>query len=169
MTRRSVIAAARRSAVMPRGGAFARLEVHDLAAPVIRALLRDADLAPDRVDELILSNALGGGGNPARVAALAAGLPLRVAGLSIDRQCCGGLDAIVQGDALIRAGLADIVIAGGAESYSRRPLRLRTDPDGGEARAYDRPPLPLARPRPRDGSGRRGADPAHGDLARGSG
>ena len=141
MTRRSVIAAARRSAVMPRGGAFARLEVHDLAAPVIRALLRDADLAPDRVDELILSNALGGGGNPARVAALAAGLPLRVAGLSIDRQCCGGLDAIVQGDALIRAGLADIVIAGGAESYSRRPLRLRTDPDGGEARAYDRPPF----------------------------
>lgn len=139
--RRSHIVAARRSAVLPRGGGFKSQELHELAAPVIRAALNDAGIEPERVGELILGNALGAGGNPARIAALAAGLPERVAGLTIDRQCCGGLDAILLGDAMIRAGLHDIVIAGGVESYSRRPLRLRTDPDGGAAQPYDQPPF----------------------------
>ena len=91
----SWIIAARRTAVAPAGGAFRRLSLHDLAAPVIRACLADAGLDPQDVDEVILANALGAGGNPARLAALAAGLPERVAGLSIDRQCAGGLDAAV--------------------------------------------------------------------------
>lgn len=138
---RAFIIAARRSAVMPAGGAFARLLPHDLAAPVMLACLRDAAIAPDQVDEVILANALGAGGNPARVAALAAGLPERVAGLSIDRQCAGGLDAVILAGALVNAGAAHVVLAGGAESYSRRPLRLRTDPDGGPPVAYDAPPF----------------------------
>lgn len=133
------IVAARRTAVAPSGGAFRRLSVQDLAAPVIRACLADAGLAVEDVDEVILANALGAGGNPARLAALAAGLPLRVAGLSIDRQCAGGLDAILLARALVQSGAARIVVAGGAESHSRRPLRLATDPDGGPAVAYDRP------------------------------
>ena len=133
------IIAARRTAVAPVNGAFRRLLVHDLAAPVIRACLADAGLDPQAVDEVILSNALGGGGNPARVAALAAGLPDRVAGLSIDRQCVGGLDAILLARALVESGAARIVVAGGAESYSRRPIRMATDPDGGPAVPYDRP------------------------------
>ncbi len=137
----ALIAAARRSAVVPRGGAFRGLEIHQLAAPVILDLLRDAGLAPGDVDELVLANALGAGGNPARVTALAAGLPQRVAGLSIDRQCCGGMDAVLLAEALIRAGRAQVVIAGGAESYSRRPLRLRTDPRGGPPAPYDQPPF----------------------------
>ena len=101
---------------MPRGGGFRRLLIHELAAPVIKALLGDAGLPPESVDEVILANALGGGGNPARLAALAAGLPERVAGLSIDRQCCGGMDAVLIADALIRAGGPEVVVAGGAES-----------------------------------------------------
>lgn len=133
------IVAARRTAVAPSGGALRRLAVHQLAAPVLQACLADAGLQPEDVDEVILANALGAGGNPARLAALAAGLPDRVAGLSIDRQCAGGLDAILLAKALVESGAARIVIAGGAESYSRRPLRLATDPDGGPARAYDRP------------------------------
>ena len=133
------IIAARRTAVAPVNGAFRRMLVHDLAAPVIRACLADAGLGVQDVDEVILSNALGGGGNPARLAALATGLPERVAGLSIDRQCVGGLDAILLARALVQSGAARIVIAGGAESYSRRPLRLATDPDGGPAMPYDRP------------------------------
>ena len=137
----SWIVAARRTAVVPSGGAFRRLAVHDLAAPVIRACLADAGLGPQDVDEVILSNALGGGGNPARLAALAAGLPERVAGLSIDRQCAGGLDAILIARALVDSGAARVVVAGGAESHSRRPLRMATDPDGGPAVAYDRPPF----------------------------
>ncbi len=133
--------AARRSAVIPRGGAFARLSIEDLAAPILRACLVDAAIAPDQVDEAILSNALGAGGNPARRVALAAGLPETVAGLTIDRQCAGGLDAILLAKALVESGAADVVLAGGVESYSRRPLRLRTDPDGGPPTPYDQAPF----------------------------
>jgi len=133
----SVIAAARRTAVAPAGGAFAALSFHALAAPVIRACLADAGFDAAQVDEVIVGNALGAGGNPARLCALAAGLPERIAGLSIDRQCVSGLDAILLADALITAGRADIVIAGGAESTSRRPLRMRTFADGRAPRSYD--------------------------------
>ncbi|SLN63045.1 Putative acetyl-CoA C-acetyltransferase YhfS [Aquimixticola soesokkakensis] len=135
------ITGAARTPVVPRGGALARLELPDLGAPVVRAALAQAGLDAGQVGEVILSNALGGGGNPARLVALAAGLPERVAGLSIDRQCAGGLDALVLGAALIRAGQAEVVVAGGVESYSRRPLRLRTDPDGGAPVAFERPPF----------------------------
>ncbi|HBS50853.1 MAG TPA: acetyl-CoA C-acyltransferase [Rhodobacteraceae bacterium] len=135
-----VIVAARRTIVAPRGGALAELEIHELAAPVLRACLDDAGLAPDEVDEVILSNALGAGGNPARLAALAAGLPERVAGLSIDRQCVGGLDAVLLAHALVASGQARAVLAGGAESYSRRPIRMRV-PGHGPPDVYDRPPF----------------------------
>ena len=132
--------AARRTAVVPRGGAFARLSIEDLAAPVVLACLADAGISLAQVDEVILSNALGAGGNPARRVALAAGLG-HVAGLSIDRQCAGGLDAILLARALVDSGAADVVLAGGVESYSRRPMRLRTDPDGGPPLAYDQAPF----------------------------
>lgn len=137
----SCLVAAFRTAVVPRGGAFSTLEIPDLGAPVIRQCLSQAGVAATEVDELIVGNALGAGGNPARLAALAAGLPETVAGLSLDRQCCSGLDALVLADAMIRAGLAEVVIAGGIESYSRRPLRLRTFVDGSPALPYDRPPF----------------------------
>ena len=129
----AVILAAKRSAVVPRGGAFTLLSLQELAAPVIAALLAAAGVAAGRVDELICANALGAGGNPARICALAAGLPERVAGLSIDRQCAGGLDAVVLARALVDSGAAEVVVAGGGESYSQRPLRLRV----GETVAYD--------------------------------
>ncbi len=133
--------AARRTAVVPRNGAFARLSVEDLAAPVLTACLADAGLGPGQVDEVILSNALGAGGNPARRVALAAGLPETVAGLTTDRQCAGGLDAILLAKALVDSGAAEIVLAGGVESYSRRPLRLRTDPEGGPPVPYEQAPF----------------------------
>ena len=132
--------AARRTAVVPRGGAFARLTLEDLAVPVVRAVLADGGLASGQVDELILSNALGAGGNPARRVALAAGLG-HVAGLTTDRQCAGGLDAVLLGRALVDSGAADVVLAGGVESYSRRPIRLATDPDGGPPVPYDEAPF----------------------------
>jgi acetyl-CoA C-acetyltransferase len=135
------VIAARRTAVCPRGGAFARLSIEALAAPLITAVLADAGMTGADVDEVILGNALGAGGNPARRVALAAGLPERVAGLTIDRQCAGGLDAVRIAAAMIAAGQAEVVIAGGVESYSRRPLRAATDPDGGPAQPYDQAPF----------------------------
>lgn len=131
------IIAACRSPVAPRGGTLAHLSLHDLAAPILRAALVQAGLTPDDVDEVIVSNALGAGGNPARIIALAAGLPERIAGLSIDRQCAGGLDALVLARQMILSGAADVVVAGGAESYSRRPLRMQTFADGRDPVAYD--------------------------------
>lgn len=134
---RGHVIAARRSAVAPRGGAFRDLPVEALATPVIAALLSDAGLMPDQVDEVILSNAIGTGGNPARRVALAAGLPDRVAGLTVDRQCAGGLDALLLAGALVASGMARVVIAGGAESYSQRPERRMP----GAARPYEQAPF----------------------------
>lgn len=135
------VIAARRTAVVPRDGAFRALTLEAMAAPVIATLLADVGLEGSAVDEVIVSNALGAGGNPARRVALAAGLPERVAGLTIDRQCAGGLDAILLARALVESGAARVVVAGGVESYSRRPLRLATDPAGGPPRPYDQPPF----------------------------
>lgn len=120
--RRAFLIAARRTAVVPQGGGFKGVSVDALGAAVLQALLDDAALAAEAVDEVIVSNALGEGGNPARRVALLAGLPDRVAGLSIDRQCAGGLDALVLARALVAAG-ADVVVAGGVESASQRPER----------------------------------------------
>lgn len=138
---RTLIAAACRSAVVPRGGAFAALELPALAAPVIAALLRQAGLRAEAVDEVIVSNAIGPGGNPARSVALAAGLPERIAGLTLDRQCAGGMDAVLLARQMILAGDAEAVIAGGVESFSRQPLRLRTFADGRAPEAYAQAPF----------------------------
>lgn len=117
------VIAAKRTAVVPRGGAFRALRLEDLGAPVVGVLLAAAGIAAGEVDELVLANAIGPGGNPARRVALAAGLPDRVAGLTLDRQCAGGLDALLVAAGMIAAGQAEVVVAGGVESYSQAPER----------------------------------------------
>ena len=135
------IIAARRTAVAPRGGAFRRLRIEDLVAPMVQAVLADAGISPGDVDELVCSNALGAGGNPGRRVALAAGLPERVAGLTLDRQCAGGLDAIALAGALVVSGQARVVVAGGVESHSLRPLRAMPDLEGGPPVPYEQAPF----------------------------
>lgn len=137
---RAVIASARRTAVAPRRGAFNAVEAHDLAAAVLRACLTDAGVVEGDVDHVILGNALSGGGNVARLAALAAGLPDGVPALTLDTQCCSGLDAIILATRLVEAGAAEIVLAGGVESWSRAPLRARRPKAPDEQPAfYERP------------------------------
>jgi len=137
-----MIVAARRTAVMPRHGAFAAVEPTTLAAAVIEALLEDTGVTPTDVDDVILGNALYGGGNPARVSALLAGLPDTCPAMSLDTQCCSGLDALLQGAAAITRGDADVVIAGGVESFSRSPLRAHRPKEANAAPLpYDRPPF----------------------------
>jgi acetyl-CoA C-acetyltransferase len=126
----AVIIAAKRSAIAVRGGAFAGLEIEQIAAPVIGALLQGF---AHKVDEVICANALGSGGNVARIIALQAGLG-HAAGLTIDRQCTGGLDAILLARALVDSGAARVVVAGGAESYSRAPQRMRDGVEYTQAR-----------------------------------
>jgi acetyl-CoA C-acetyltransferase len=106
------------------GGLHARRSIAALAAPVLEAVLADGRVDPAQIDEVILGNAVGGGGNPARLIALAAGLPEATPAMTIDRQCASGLDAIVTGARMIESGAADAVIAGGAESPSTAPWRI---------------------------------------------
>ncbi|KZL20590.1 putative acetyl-CoA acyltransferase [Pseudovibrio axinellae] len=134
------LVAARRTSVEPRGGVHADRGVHELWAPVATAVLADAGLSLSDVDEVVLGNGLYGGGNPARVAALECGLPLSVTALTLDTQCCSGLDSLVNAAASVGSGQAEVVLCGGLESYSKRPLRAHKGQDG-QADFYLRPPF----------------------------
>lgn len=136
----ALIAAWARSAVVPRGGAFNALHAHEIAEPVLQALLQRAGLPASAVDAVVLGNALGAGGNPARMLALHAGLPQRCAALTVDTQCCAGLDAVAMGAALIASGQAHVVVAGGAEAWSRSPMRMH------RPMRADEQPIPFERP-----------------------
>ncbi|MCY0387015.1 acetyl-CoA C-acyltransferase [Robbsia sp. Bb-Pol-6] len=129
-----------RSAIAPVGGALAGCVPHELGAPVVRALLARCGVRADQVDALVAGNALGAGGNPARMVALAAGLPDGCAALSVDTQCCAGLDAVGMAAGLLATGGASVVVAGGVEAWSRAPLRLHRPLRPDDA------PLPYARP-----------------------
>ena len=100
------------------------LQVHQLVAPLIVELLQRQQLPAVAIDEVVLGNAAGPGGNPARVAALEAGLPVSVPAVTVDRQCGSGLEAIHYAARLIQSGAAEVVLAGGAESASTAPLRV---------------------------------------------
>lgn len=140
--KKAYIIAAQRTAVVPRGGMFRMLEVADLVAPLIIGILKQCEIAPADIDNLFLGNALYGGGNPARVASLMAGLPEATPSMTIDIQCCSGMDAIGLAVQQIQAGKAEIILAGGAESFSRSPIRQKRPMDkNGTAVSYDRPPF----------------------------
>ncbi|HIZ97709.1 MAG TPA: 3-oxoadipyl-CoA thiolase [Candidatus Janibacter merdipullorum] len=126
MTRPAYLVDGVRTPVGRYGGALSSVRPDDLAAHVIRELLaRHADLDPALVDDVVLGNANQAGEdnrNIARMAALLADLPVGVPGTTINRLCGSGLDAVGYAARAIRAGDADLVVAGGAESMSRAPF-----------------------------------------------
>ncbi|MCC3268365.1 acetyl-CoA C-acyltransferase [Arthrobacter gengyunqii] len=106
------------------GGALSSVRPDDLAALTLQELVAREGLDPAVVDEVILGNANGAGEenrNVARLAALLAGFPSDVPGITVNRLCASGLSAIIMASHMIKAGAADIVIAGGTESMSRAP------------------------------------------------
>lgn len=117
------IVAARRTALGRVGGLHKSRRVEELAAPVVLAVMRDVGLKAERVDEVIVGNCAAGG-NPARLIALAAGLPETVPASTLDQQCGSGLEAILSGIRRVAAGDADVIVAGGAESLSTAPWRI---------------------------------------------
>lgn len=133
--------AAKRSAVVPRGGAFASLRPHELAAPIVQTLLQEAGLDTVQIDHIVLGNGLSGGGNVARMVGLAAGLPESVPALTLDSQCCGGMDAVQMAMHMIGAGATQLVLAGGMESYSTSPRRIARGLNGAPDQEYQRPPF----------------------------
>ncbi|RZS65944.1 acetyl-CoA C-acetyltransferase [Agromyces ramosus] len=123
MSTGAVIVAGRRSAIATAGRAFAGATVDALAAPVLAEVARAVAPAGIPVDDVVLGNCMGPGGDVARVSALRAGLGTHVPGVTVDRQCGSGLDAVMQAASRVRAGDARLVLAGGAESASTAPHR----------------------------------------------
>ncbi|MGG6380978.1 thiolase family protein [Paenarthrobacter sp. NEAU-H11] len=128
--RQPVIIAALRTPVSRTNGALRKLRAHELLAPVLRGLLAGAGVEPGAVADVVIGNAVGGGGNVARLALLEAGMPVSVPGISVDRQCGSGLDAIVLASRLVAAGGGPLFLAGGVESTSTAPLRAYRNDDG---------------------------------------
>ncbi|MHC6221077.1 thiolase family protein [Arthrobacter sp. MMS24-S77] len=138
-SRQPVIIAALRTPVCRSNGQLKSLRAEDLLAPVLRSLLASTGVSASDVSDVVIGNAVGGGGNLARFAALQAGLPVEVPGLTVDRQCGSGLDAIALASRLVAAGGNGVYLAGGVESISTAPLRARRNPDpDGEPDFYTR-------------------------------
>ncbi|WP_411563816.1 acetyl-CoA C-acetyltransferase [Pseudomonas shirazensis] len=118
-----VIVAATRTAIGSFQGALASVPAVDLGAAVIKRLLEQTGLDPAQVDEVILGQVLtaGAGQNPARQAAVKAGLPFSVPALTLNKVCGSGLKALHLATQAIRCGDADVVIAGGQENMSLAP------------------------------------------------
>jgi len=116
----AVILAARRTAIGSFGGALADVPATQLGATVLRALLDSSGIAPDTLDEVILGQVLaaGCGQNPARQAAIAAGIPDAIPAYTINKVCGSGLKAVQLAAQAIRAGDADLILAGGQENMS---------------------------------------------------
>ncbi|MCR6483668.1 thiolase family protein [Amycolatopsis sp. OK19-0408] len=109
------------------GGALAGVRPDDLAGLVVRQVLARAGVPGDAVDEVVLGAANQAGEdnrNVARMAALLAGLPDEVPGYTVNRLCASGLTAVANAAQAIRAGEADVVVAGGVESMTRAPWVL---------------------------------------------
>lgn len=138
-----VIIDAIRSPIGALGGVLASIRPDDMAALVIKSILQRNKFDPALVEEVFFGCANQAGEdnrNVARMAALLSGLPLEVSGVTVNRLCASGLNAINQAARAIKAGEGDIYIAGGVESMSRAPYSLPKAESGysfGNLTAYD--------------------------------
>ncbi|UYP20362.1 acetyl-CoA C-acetyltransferase [Rhodococcus sp. Z13] len=122
----SVIVAGARTPMGRLQGSLKDFSGSDLGGIAIKGALERAGVAPEQVDYVIMGQVLtaGAGQIPARQAAVAAGIPMDVPALTINKVCLSGINAIAMADQLIRAGEFDIVVAGGQESMSQAPHLL---------------------------------------------
>ncbi|WGH84664.1 acetyl-CoA C-acetyltransferase [Auritidibacter ignavus] len=107
-------------------GSLSSIPAHQLGAVAIRGALEKGGVDPTSVDYVIMGQVIqaGAGQNPARGAAIAAGIPPSVPSITINKVCLSGLNAVATADQLIRAGEAEVVVAGGMESMSLAPHLL---------------------------------------------
>lgn len=124
MERDAVIVSAVRTAIARQGGALATVPAHVFGAEVIKEAIKRTGIDTQSIDDVILGNVLSGGGNIARLTALQTELSMELPGLTIDRQCGSGINAIHLAAQAIRAGDGDIYVAGGTESMSRAPYLM---------------------------------------------
>jgi acetyl-CoA C-acetyltransferase len=157
MSTEAVIVSAARTAVAREGGALRELAPELYGGAVIREALRRAGVEGGDVDDVVFGNVLAGGGNIARLALLEAGLPVDVPGMTVDRQCASGSQAVALASDLIAAGRGSIYVAGGTESMTRAPY-LMARPES----AFSRTPPAFVRQRL---SPERIGDPSMGQTA----
>jgi len=141
--RDAVICEPLRTPVGRMGGMFKDLTPTELAATVLTALVERTGVAPDEIDDVLFGQCYPNGEAPAigRVAALDAGLPVTVPGWQIDRRCGSGLQAVVYAAMHVQTGVADVVVAGGAESMSQAEfyaMGMRYGVKGESVTMYDR-------------------------------
>lgn len=137
-----VIVSAVRTPMGSMNGSLSSLAAHQLGAVAIKAAVENANVDPSRVDEVIMGNVLqaGQGQAPARQASIAAGLPLTAPSTTINKVCGSGMKAAMLGHDLLKAGSANVVVAGGQESMSNAPYLLLNGRQGyrfGNATMYD--------------------------------
>ncbi|UTM39685.1 acetyl-CoA C-acyltransferase (plasmid) [Rhodococcus pyridinivorans] len=123
----SVIVAGARTPIGKLSGALSSLTAADLGGRAIAAALERSGIAADEVDAVVMGTVVqaGVGPNPARQAAVTAGLPMTVPATTVNNLCLSGLEAIMQADRLIATGAADVVVAGGMESMTNAPYLVR--------------------------------------------
>ncbi|MFC4767453.1 acetyl-CoA C-acetyltransferase [Effusibacillus consociatus] len=124
--RKTVIVSTARTPFGRFGGALAGLPAVDLGAAAIRSSLEKAGVTPEQVDEVIMGMVLQGGAGqiPSRQATVKAGFPWSTPTETINKVCASGMRAVTLGDQIIRAGDADVIVAGGMESMSNAPYAL---------------------------------------------
>ncbi|ELK45893.1 thiolase family protein [Halobacillus sp. ACCC02827] len=122
--RDAVIVSAVRTAIGKQGGSLATVPAHVLGAEVIKEAVKRAKVNPEQIEDVIFGNVLSGGGNIARFSALQTGLSMKIPGLTVDRQCGSGVNAIHLAAQAIRSGDGDVYVAGGTESMSRAPYLM---------------------------------------------
>jgi acetyl-CoA C-acetyltransferase len=143
-----VIVSAARTPVGRYMGALKEIPAYDLAALILNAVVERAGISAAMIDEVILGQSYQNGEyvNIARMAALTAGWPESIPGITLDRRCCTGLDVVCFAAMKIMSGQADMVVAGGVESMSTAEFYLQGDIKWGVG-------------------GKRGMPRGHGDLS----
>ena len=126
MAKKVVLAGACRTAIGKMGGALSNTPAAELGAIVIKDALKRAGVQPDQVDEVLMGCVIQAaqGQNVARQASIKAGLPIEVPAVTLNVVCGSGLNCVNQAAAMIKAGQADIVVAGGMENMSMAPYAL---------------------------------------------
>ena len=119
--RRAAIVSPVRTPVGKFLGGLSTVPVETLCATVVEAVVARSGIDPERIEDVVFAQSYANGETPCvgRWAALAAGLPIAVPGMQLDRRCGGGLQAIVTAAMMVQTGAADVVVAGGVESMSR--------------------------------------------------
>lgn len=121
---KAVIVQAKRTPIGRVGGMLKDVPPEQLASVLLQHIVEQSQINPKEIDDVILGNTVGPGGNLARLSLLTAGLPIEVPGVTVDRQCGSGLEAINLAARLVQSGAGDIYLAGGLESTSLAPWKM---------------------------------------------